>query len=123
MITLLVLLIGFGVLHSLLAALPVKAWFEQRIGAVFRFYRIAYNLFFIALLGTIIYILLFAQQAVYIFHPTNSLRFTAAALVFTGIILMGISFAACDLAEFIGISYLQPRQVKKEQLRLDGFYQ
>ena len=122
MIILFVLLVLFGVLHSVLADLRVKEWFKGRMGEAFKFYRVAYNIFFAAMLGGIIYILAVTQQPVYVFNPTKTLQYGAIALVIIGTILMIVSFASFDLSEFIGFSYLGEREQKIEKLRIGGLY-
>ncbi|MFN8287532.1 MAG: isoprenylcysteine carboxylmethyltransferase family protein [Chitinophagales bacterium] len=123
MIGITVLWVVFGLLHSLLADLKVKAWFQGKLGKAFGFYRIAYNMLFVSLLGVISWLLL-TQPAEALLFATSTISTVAAALIaVVGFGLMAASMAKFDMGEFLGWSYLNPQPNKQvETLRTDGLY-
>ncbi len=113
----------FGLLHSLLADLKVKAWFQGKLGKAFGFYRIAYNLLFVSLLGVIAWLLI-TQTADTLLYTTSTIsNIVAGVIAVAGFGLMAASMAKFDMGEFLGWSYLNPQPNKQvETLRTDGLY-
>lgn len=119
-----VLWVVFGVLHSVLAGLKVKAWFSARLGKGYRFYRIVYNLFFLGLLGLLLYLTLWRDESRLFIEPTGLTATLGYGLLLAGGLLMGVSFAGFDVSEFLGFAYLKPADPNKqiETLRTTGMY-
>ncbi len=122
MILLIILLLLFGVLHSLLADLRVKQWFASLLGRANRFYRIAYNVLFTFITGAIIYWLMADKHPQYVLEPHPVLQITGILLAIVGAVLMVMSFALFDMGEFTGIAYLKQRQLNHDKLRIVGLY-
>ncbi|HRG88335.1 MAG TPA: isoprenylcysteine carboxylmethyltransferase family protein [Chitinophagales bacterium] len=122
MVTLVILLLLFGVLHSLLADLRVKQWFASQLGSANRFYRIAYNLLFSLFTGAIVYWLIADTHPQYALEPHPVLQITGILLAIAGAVLMVMSFALFDIGEFTGIAYLKQRQLNHDKLRIEGLY-
>lgn len=124
MLILAVLWVVFGVLHSLLADLKVKARMAARLGRAYRFYRIAYNLFFLALLGLLLYLTVWRDESMLFFGQSQLTTITGYALLIIGGILMLVSFSGFDVSEFLGFAYLKPAEPNKqvETLRTTGMY-
>jgi protein-S-isoprenylcysteine O-methyltransferase Ste14 len=47
--------IGYFAIHSLMAHMPVKTWFREKMGASFKFYRLFYSIIAIGLLLPVLY--------------------------------------------------------------------
>lgn len=123
MIILSALWVVFGLLHSLLADLRVKEWFRGILGKAFGFYRIAYNLLFIGLLGVIAWLLADQPKGSSLFNTTTLSLVAGAVIALIGFGIMLASLAKFDMGEFLGWSYLKPKTDKQiETLRTDGFY-
>lgn len=122
MAPLIILLLLFGVLHSWLADTRVKEGFRQRTGKAFRFYRIAYNLFSLLMLGAMLYLIVFKQTPVYMLERGNVLLVLSWILMIAGILIMLMAFSVFDLSEFLGFSYLKEEGLKHGTLQTGGLY-
>ncbi len=124
MLLLAVLWVVFGLLHSVLADLRVKAWAAGLLGGAYRFYRIGYNLLFLTLLSGILYLTFWRDESAMFFGPSQMTTLTGYALLAVGGVLMLVSFSGFDVSEFLGFAYLKPAEPGKqvETLRTTGLY-
>jgi protein-S-isoprenylcysteine O-methyltransferase Ste14 len=47
--------IGYFIIHSLMAHMPVKNWFREKMGPSYKFYRLVYSICALALLFPLLY--------------------------------------------------------------------
>lgn len=103
MILLLSLWALYFVLHSLLAAEPVKHWFQTVSGISKQAYRIVYNLFnLIGLIGLLWFHILFVCPAVY--NSSTAVIIAGALVALAGLAIMVQSAREYDLSSFLGLS-------------------
>lgn len=89
-------------LHSLLASLVVKQYFQEILGTKYRFYRIVYNLISAFLLFCILLYGATLQDLV-IFNANTFTKFLSLMLATYGVIVIRLSFKNYDLKQFLGI--------------------
>ncbi len=104
----------YFLLHSLLALIPVKNYF-QSIGIRARIYRLMYNI--IALI-TLIPIIIFSLtiDAEYILQPNYLLKTAGLLLAGYGIIVGRIAFRSYDTKAFLGLGSMEG----EDEFRSDG---
>lgn len=110
----------YGLLHSLLASFAVKQWARRVLGKkIYRWYRLAYNIFFTALLIPLL--------SVYTAFPDRILYIIPAPWVYltTALQLAGLALAAdatlrTDLWAFLGLRPEAP--ARAEALVIRGAY-
>lgn len=118
----LILFLGWSfyfTLHSVLAALQVKSFFEKHFPVLFNYYRIAYNL--LSFLGLILLGYFTLQVTDYFILPMLLLKLTGAVLLIISLILFYIAFNAFDMREFLGI--ISKQNKKESNLITGGIYQ
>jgi protein-S-isoprenylcysteine O-methyltransferase Ste14 len=96
----------YGLVHSLLASLPVKSWVQRTFGAsVGRFYRLAYNLFAgISFLPVLALLALLPDRKLYtISFPWALLGY---ALQFASVIILGVGVLQTGAWSFLGFRQL-----------------
>jgi methanethiol S-methyltransferase len=89
-------------LHSLLAALRSKAFFERILGKAFRFYRIMYSL--VSTIGLLF--LLFVNSAIpssLLFESIGLVRYLSLILATFGVIVISRTFKEYRFSSFIGL--------------------
>jgi methanethiol S-methyltransferase len=106
MIIWILLWLFYFILHSVLAADGVKAWFSKKTGARFRYYRIGYNLIAI---GTLMPLLVWYRTLtpLVLWQPGPLMEALAAGLVLAGLIVGYLALRSYSLGEFSGLSYLR----------------
>jgi methanethiol S-methyltransferase len=100
--TLVALWLLYFFLHSLLAALWVKAFFEGILGKAFRFYRIIYSL--ISTIG--LFFLLFINSAIpswLLFESIGLVRYLSLMFATFGVIVIARTFKEYRFSSFIGL--------------------
>lgn len=103
MILLLSLWALYFILHSLLAAEPVKYWFQSVSGVSRQAYRIVYNLFNLAgLVGLLWFHIRFVSPAVY--NSTTAIMIAGAVVTLAGLTIMIQSAREYELSSFLGLS-------------------
>jgi protein-S-isoprenylcysteine O-methyltransferase Ste14 len=113
MILLLLLWAMYFILHSLLAAEPVKHWFQRVTGISRQAYRVVYNLFnFVGLVG-----LLWLQISTHdtpVYRNTTGITLAGLVLSLAGIAIMIQSAREYELSSFLGFTKetYMPLQVK-----------
>lgn len=110
-------LVYFG-LHSLLARTWVKQQIRQHLPALYKHYRLLYNLLAIAGLALIFYYSLLISSARW-FAPSVEVRFAALALASWGVIIIRLCFKEYSLKEFL----LGRVAGKSEKLKTAGMLQ
>jgi hypothetical protein len=113
MILLLSLWALYFFLHSLLAAEPVKHWFQRVSGISRQVYRIVYNLFnLFGLLGLLWFHIRFVCPPFY--ESTTTVIATGAVLTLTGLAIMIQSAREYELSSFLGLTKetYMPLQIK-----------
>ena len=122
-VTILAYFAVYALLHSLLAARPVKEWLQGRFGpGMGRWYRLAYNIFatvtllpFFWLLATLPDRILYVAPS-----PWNWLMMAGQALAGLGFL---VALFQTDLASFLGLAQLRGRtQSEHERLVVRGMY-
>lgn len=79
----------FGILHSLLAANPVKQSFRRFMGAAFRYYRFFYSVLFFLLLGWIFW-LQYSHPDKILLRIPSFISYIALFLMVPALLIMGI---------------------------------
>ncbi|HTH31120.1 MAG TPA: isoprenylcysteine carboxylmethyltransferase family protein [Lacibacter sp.] len=113
MVLLLLLWTLYFILHSLLAAEPVKHWLQRVSGLSAQAYRIVYNLFNLAALVAILW--LHEQTTSTLLFPGNLFSAVAGVLIImAGLVLMIMSAREYHLPSFFGFKKEtnMPLQVK-----------
>jgi protein-S-isoprenylcysteine O-methyltransferase Ste14 len=113
MILLLSLWALYFFLHSLLAAEPVKHWFQRVSGISRQVYRIVYNLFnLFGLLGLLWFHIRFVCPPFY--ESTTAIIITGGVLSLAGLAMMIQSAREYELSSFLGLSKetYMPLQIK-----------
>ncbi|MBO9631805.1 MAG: isoprenylcysteine carboxylmethyltransferase family protein [Chitinophagaceae bacterium] len=108
----------FGVLHSLLAANPVKQFFSSFMGTSFRYYRLFYSILSFLILGGI-YWFQYRQPDRIILQLSHYVSILALLLLAPALLVMGI----CIRKYFFhlsGIDVLFPQQQKSDKLETGG---
>ncbi len=122
-------LLGFGIIHSLLAALGVKTLARRLMGqrAFEGFYRLLYNLFSVITFAPVALLILATPAEVLWRVPMPWVGITLGMQAIAAVCLMVAVFQA-DPLRFAGISqalaYLRgdPLPLPAEQLQVNGFY-
>ena len=106
--------IGYFILHSLFALLPVKNFFNT-IGITPQLYRLIYVI--IATL-TLVAILIFSSiiESGFVFYPHNIMKLIGLLLAGWGVVIVKIAFKSYDTKAFLGIGSLNP----EDEFRTDG---
>ncbi|MEO0896345.1 MAG: isoprenylcysteine carboxylmethyltransferase family protein [Bacteroidota bacterium] len=113
MIGLVVLWVMYFAIHSLLADLKVKAWFENNWPTLFPFYRLCYNV--IATLGFAgIWLYQRSLSPNRLIEPNYILAMLGWVLMGGGIVIGLIALGNYNLGEFSGFAYT--KNVKAESL-------
>lgn len=114
-----VLWVLYCAVHSLLAGLRVKAYFEKRLGKAFRHYRLAYTVFAFVSLVLILWYQL-ALRSFYLFSPTSVSDVAGAVVAISGLLLM----AVCIKKYFLNLSGLKSlvREETKPLLVITGVH-
>jgi protein-S-isoprenylcysteine O-methyltransferase Ste14 len=103
MILLLSLWVLYFILHSLLAAEPVKHWFQRVSGVSRQAYRVVYNLFnLFGLLGLLWFQIGLASLPLY--ESTMATTIAGAFLTVAGLTLMIQSAREYELSSFLGLT-------------------
>jgi protein-S-isoprenylcysteine O-methyltransferase Ste14 len=76
--------IGYGLIHSLLASVPIKEKFRRLLGLGFRYYRLAYSLIALGLLALLIFWQL-RTPSLQMWEPNLYTRIPASILVLLGL--------------------------------------
>ncbi len=92
----------YGLLHSVLAGLRVKAFFKKRLGKGFKHYRLGYTLFAFAGLAAIV-LFQFTVHSKDVFSPTLFSKIVGAVITVSGFTLMLI----CIKKYFMSLSGLR----------------
>ena len=108
-------LLGFGwaiycVLHSVLASLGAKSFFQKQLGIGYRYYRLAYTLFAFAGLAGLVWVQL-SIQSLSIYIPNVFTAIVGAIVCGCGVVIMGI----CIRKYFLNLSGL--RSLAQEEVR------
>ena len=116
------LLLAYFALHSLLAADKFKAWFSQKMGASFRFYRLIYNVL-AALLLFFLLRWMYAWPEEFLFHTNIWTKGAALLLLALGGWMVLGALLQYDLREFVGIQQLLDKNTIPEPggLNTSGF--
>ncbi len=113
----------YGLLHSLLAALRVKAWARRRFGpAADRWYRLAYNLFaVVSLLPVLALVAALPDRPLYRFpQPWFTLALAGQA---AAVLMAAYSLFTTDLGDFLGLRRALGQPVPAQTaLATDGLY-
>ncbi len=113
----------YGVLHSLLASLPVKKQLRQLLGpAVDRWYRLFYNgVAVVTLLPLVPLLALLPDQTLYV--APSPWRWLLVAGQLLAVVGLGLAFLQTNPLHFLGLAQLwggKPQQ--NGQLVVNGFY-
>jgi len=129
MILVIVLVIVFGVLHSLTADQRVKDWFANRVGqrTYDGLYRLTYNIVSVVLLAPAFLVMMTTESTV-LYRVPNT--FVPIFLIVQGIGVIGllISILQIDWMRFAGLRQLlaylndQPLPLAPEPLQTSGLY-
>lgn len=92
----------FGVLHSLLASKPAKEWARLRMAHHHHLYRLLYNLLALLTFGLVLYAHR-AAPADYLWTTPGWLSYLGAAVIFMGLVIVGLAAWQYDLREFTGL--------------------
>lgn len=109
----------YGILHSVLADLAVKNFFQKNMGRLFIYYRLFYNIFAFLGLAAIICFQLSMKTKV-LFAPTLFTKITGAILASAGLLLMVV----CIKKYFAGLSGVKnvAKDDKQPQLIVSGVH-
>ncbi|MBK8555622.1 MAG: isoprenylcysteine carboxylmethyltransferase family protein [Lewinellaceae bacterium] len=94
--------LGYGLLHSILAATPLKTAVKAAAPAWFRYYRLGYNLLAIGLLAGLCWQLVRNPGPAWMEAGIYS-QIWGAALLFSGLIVTIRAFERYDTPAFLGI--------------------
>ena len=109
----------YGVLHSILASIRVKKYFQKNLPTLYNYYRLGYNLFAFAGLGFIIWFQLTIPSR--ILFKTSTWTIIPGCLVSTiGIVIMTI----CIKKYFLSLSGLKSlwQEETKSELIISGIH-
>jgi protein-S-isoprenylcysteine O-methyltransferase Ste14 len=112
----------YGLVHSILASLPAKAWTEQRFAAFStRYYRISYNFFaVVGLLPVMALVVLLPDRTLYrIPTPWAWLAIAGQGLA---LLALAIGLLQTGAGSFLGIEQLSRTAPRRESLVTDGLY-
>ncbi|MGJ3241002.1 MAG: methyltransferase family protein [Anaerolineae bacterium] len=128
MLIILLWMLGFALLHSIMADKRVKAWVGQYLGERFRhgWYRLLYNI--IALLSLIPVFWYMLSRAEVLYSVPQSVALVFRGIQAVGLIGLMISLLQIDWLRFAGLrqafAYLRGDSLPlaTEQLKTDGIY-
>ncbi len=96
--------LAYGVLHSVLANNVVKRFFEQKMGAGYRFYRLIYNgLAFVLLAAVLFYQFTLPAQSLWAFDWRIDLL--GNFLKYGGLLIVMIAISGYNFKEFSGLTF------------------
>lgn len=104
--------LGYYLLHSLLADKGVKQWLANRLGSMFRVYRIFYNILSLGLFGLLIY-WQFSIITHQFFSPSAVTHIVGFGVLVYGAVVLAQAFFTVNLREFLGVEQLLGRQSNK----------
>lgn len=110
--------LAYAGLHSLLAALAVKAWLTRRIPGLARWYRLAYNLLAFALLLPLAWAT-WTIPGAWLWRWSGLWAWVANGLALAALAGFWLSSRHYDMAEFLGLRQLRERADRID--RTDGF--
>ncbi|WP_428667876.1 methyltransferase family protein [Runella sp.] len=111
---------AYGALHSVLANNRVKLFFEQKIGTVYRYYRLIYNVLAVVFLsGIIVYQFDLPEQPLWMFDWR--VHVVGGVLKFGGLAIVVFAIAGYNVKEFSGLAF-SPRDASAGSgtLKTDG---
>lgn len=110
----------YGALHSVLADNGVKLFFEQKLGAGYRYYRIIYNLLAFVLLAAIL-VYQFTLPAYTLWAFDWRIDVVANLLKYGGLLIVLIGISGYNFKEFSGLAF-SPRNADAGSgtLKTDG---
>ena len=108
----------FGLIHSLTAGSFFKNWFEKRMGASFKYYRLGFNCIAIANLIIILYFHFTAPNIEWV-QSTVLLQFIGCLVNAFGLVFLFFVFKSYDLYEFTGLEVFV-KQTKPQTLLQSG---
>jgi methanethiol S-methyltransferase len=110
----------YGALHSVLADNGVKLFFEQKLGAGYRYYRLIYNLLAFVLLAAIL-VYQFTLPAYTLWAFDWRIDVVANLLKYGGLLIVLIAISGYNFKEFSGLAF-SPRNADAGSgtLKTDG---
>ncbi len=113
----------YAVVHSLLAARPVKNWLHRRFGAgLERWYRLAYNIFAGVTFLPLLVLLPFLPDRLLYVVPAPW-RWLMMGGQFLALVALGLSLLQTDVWFFLGLAQLTASQpARPGGLEVKGFY-
>lgn len=118
-LVLFVSVLGYGTIHSLLAADEVKRLLLERMPSLKRSYRFMYTV--IAIVTLIPILLWYAQLDETLLIGSKFLQFLGASCVVVGMILLLLAFKSYNLKIFMGLDFTEESD-SKEPLVVTGMY-
>jgi methanethiol S-methyltransferase len=114
--TLIIAWLLFFASHSVLAATPVKAYFEKSLSA--QIYRLVYNLLSLLVMAWVLYPIVYGDKTL-VFKCHIILCILGSILIFIGLYIMNAAFKHINIAAFLGL-----KSVKMESngLNTEGVY-
>ncbi len=105
--------VGFGLIHSILIDLRFSNWAKQVMGRYFAFYRLGYNLLSLVLFSVLLYIAkTLDSELILKFVPPWAIL-QQVLLVGSGVVIIW-AFLSYDVLEFVGIRQLMDFGKKKD---------
>jgi protein-S-isoprenylcysteine O-methyltransferase Ste14 len=113
----------YGLVHSLLASLEIKAHLRQRLStSINRWYRIAYNIIAVVTFAPILFLLVFLPGKVIYTIPSPWLILTSLIQI-SAIIVLLIGLRQTGMASFLGLrELLIPEDRSQANLVIGGLY-
>ena len=106
--------IAYALLHSALAALPVKAWAERRWPGAVRYYRLSYNVFAVIALLPILW-LSYGIDGGWLWRWTGAAAWLANGVALAAVVGFLASARHYDMDAFLGL-----RQLREAASTADG---
>lgn len=116
--------LGYFLIHSLLAALPIKQWFSQHHPGLMPMYRLGFNLIAVLLLSVPLY-LSFRGHGHMLWQFSGWQQWLANGLAASAVIGFLISLKYYDGQEFLGIRQMRAHETRvedQEHLQLSPFH-
>lgn len=111
--------LAYAALHSLLAALPVKAWATRRWPGFAPWYRLAYNLFAAIALLPLLWAI-YAMPGAPLWRWAGPWAWLANGLALAALAGFWLSTRGYDMDEFLGLKPL--REQRRDAVEHDGLY-
>jgi protein-S-isoprenylcysteine O-methyltransferase Ste14 len=111
--------LGYGTLHSVLAADEVKRFLFAGMPSLKRSYRFMYTV--IAIVTLIPIVVVYAQLDETVLIASKILQFLGATCVVAGMILLLVAFKSYDLKIFMGLDFSEESDTR-EPLVITGMY-